>query len=66
MFKNDRIDVSRGIHVNKTNGLSLYVITGTFLILILELQSKVFSGFQNFMQKDMSFNDIVIISVKGI
>ena len=44
----------------------LYVITGAFLILILALHVKAFSGFQDLMQKAMSFNDIVIISVKGI
>ena len=44
----------------------LYVITGAFLILILALHPKAFSGFQDLMQKAISFNDIVIISVKGI
>ena len=62
MLEYDRIDVSEGIHVNKTNTLKECDIchyTG------FKYESYLCSVCHSFMQKAINFNDVAIVSIKG-
>ena len=66
MLEYDEIDVFAGIDVNKTYGCVIikFAITGT-VYNKFRYQSKVHDGCRNSMQQTIiSFNDIVIASVK--
>ena len=65
MLEYDKIDVSEGINVNKTNGCVIikFAITGTFYNKF-RYQSKVRDSCRNLMQQAISFDDIAIVSVK--
>ena len=67
MLEYERIDMSERIDVNKTNGLQECIICHYwyFLEMNFRFHSKVCDGCHDLMQKAMSFNDVVIVSVKG-
>lgn len=65
MLYHDRIDLSEGIGVNKTNESLKYIICQYyyFLEVGLEFQPKVPNGCHDLMEKTISFN-VAVISVK--
>ena len=67
MLEYDRIDVSEGIDVNKTNGLRQGIICHYwyFLVINFRFQPKVCNGCHDLMQAAVVFNDAAIFSVKG-
>ena len=60
------LDVSKGIDVNKTDGLREKIIYHYwyFLDIIVRFDPKVCNGCHDLMQKVMSFNDITIVLLK--
>ena len=68
MLEYDRIDISEGIDVNKSNGKSeecnichyWYFLDKNF-----SYQPHLCNGCHDLMQKAMSFNDIAIVFIKG-
>ena len=60
------LDVSKGIDVNKTDGLREKIICHYwyFLDIIVRFDPKVCNGCHDLMQKVMSFNDITIVLLK--
>ena len=68
MLEYDRIDISEGIDINKSNDKSkecdichyLYFLDKNF-----SYQPHLCHGCHDLMQKAMSFNDVSIVSVKG-
>ena len=67
MLEHDSIDVSDGIHVNKTDGLSERIICyyWYFLQINFKFQTEVCSGCHDLMQKVISFNDAAFVSANG-
>ena len=67
MLEYNRINVSEGINVNKTDGLRECIICHYwyFLDTDFKFQTEVCYGCHDFMQKAMSFNDNAIVPVKG-
>ena len=66
MLEYDRIEVSEGIDVNKTDGLRDCIICHWYCINIYSrFQSEVCDNCHDLMQNAMSFKDIGIVSVKG-
>ena len=68
MLEYDRIDISEGIDINKSNDKSKEFDIchyWYFLDKILSDQPHLFNGCHDLMQKAMSFNDVAIVSVKG-
>ena len=63
MVEYDRIDISKGIDVNKKMHQEnvIFVIIGTLKILVLNINHMN----HGLMQKAMNLNDIAIASVKG-
>ena len=64
----DRIDVSEGIDVNKSNNKSKEYYICHYWYFInknINYQKYLCNGCHDLMQKDMSFNNIAIVSVKG-
>ena len=68
MLEYERIDVSKRIDVNKTNGSREYVICHYwyFLEISFRFQPKECDGCLDLIQKATSFNDVAIVSVKRI
>ena len=66
MLEKNRIDVSKGIDVNKTDGSPECIICHQwyFLEIIFKFQPEVYNCCHNLMQKAISFND-AIVCVKG-
>ena len=66
MLEYNRINVSEGINVNKTDGLRECIICHYwyFLDTDFKFQTEVCYGCHDFMQKAMSFNDNAIVSIK--
>ena len=62
----DRIDISEGIDINKTNASKecVFVPIGILKILVLSM-SHIFAVVVMIMPKAMSFDDVVIVYVKG-
>ena len=68
MLECDKIDISKGIDVNKSNDKSKecdichywYCLDKTFTY-----EQYLCDGWHDSMQKAMSFNDVAIVSVKG-
>ena len=68
MLEYDRIDISEGIDVNKTNDKSKecdicrywYFLNKSF-----SYESHLCNRCHDLMQKAMSFNDVAIVSIKG-
>ena len=67
MLEYDRIDVSEGTDVNKTNGSREGIICHYwyFLVINFRFQPKVCNGCHDLMQTAVVFNDAAIFSVKG-
>ena len=66
MVEDDRIEVSEGIDVNKTDGLRwcIFYHCWYFLNMNFRFQPEVCNGCHELMQKAMSFNDVAVFSVK--
>ena len=68
MLEYNRIDISEGIDVNKSNDKSKECDIchyWHFLDKNFSYQRHLFNGCHDLMQKAMSFNDVAIVSVKG-
>ena len=67
MLEYDRIDISEGIDVNKTSASKEYDILHYYYFKDIGFKYELFlcNGCHDLMQKDMSFNDVVIVYVKG-
>ena len=67
MLEHDRIDISEGIDINKTNTSKEYNICHYwyFLDKNFNYEKYLCNGCHDLMQKAMSFNDIAIVSIKG-
>ena len=67
MLEYDRIDISEGIDVNKTNASKECDICHYwyFKDIGFKYESCLCNGCQNLMQKAMNFNDATIFSIKG-
>ena len=67
MLEYDRINNSEGIDVNKTNASKECDICHYwyFLDKDFKYEPHLYNGCHDLMQKDMNFNDVAIVSVKG-
>ena len=67
MLKYERIDISEGIDINKTNASKKCYICHYwyFLNKIFKYQPYVCNGCHDLVQKSMNFNYIAIVSGKG-
>ena len=67
MLNYDRIDVSEGVDVTKTDSLSECIICHYwyFLAINFRFQPEVYNGCHHLMQQTMRFNDVAVVSVKG-
>ena len=66
MLEYDRIDISEGIDINKTNASKECDICHYWYLLDKNVNYKPYlcNGCQDSMQKTMNFNDVVIVSIK--
>lgn len=64
MLEYDRIEVFKGIDVNKTHGLHQCINWQYFLKINSRFQPEVCYGCHDLMQKAMNFNDVAIVAVK--
>ena len=66
MLEYDRIDISKGIDINKTNASKECDICHYWYFLGRCFKHKPYlcNGCHNLMQKAMNFNDVAIVSVK--
>ena len=67
MLEYDRIDISEGVDINKTNAFKechiyhyLYLLHKNFTY-----EPHLCNGCHDLMQKAMNFNDVAIVSIKG-
>ena len=67
MLEYDRIDISEGIDINKTNASKECDICHYwyFLDKKFKYQPYLSNGCHDLMQKAMNFNDVAIVSLKG-
>ena len=67
MLEYDRIDISEGIDINKTNALKEYDICHYWYFKNIGFKYELYlcNRCHDLMQKAMSFNDVAIVSVKG-
>ena len=67
MLEYDKIEVSKGIDLDKTHGFREFIICHYwyFLDINFEFQIDVYNGGHNLTQKAMNFNDIAIATVRG-
>ena len=67
MLEYDKIHMSEGMDVNKTNESWKCIICNYYYFLKgnFRFRPKVCDGCHDFMQKDIGFNNVVIVSVKG-
>ena len=67
MLENDRIDVSEGIHVNKTSASKECDICHYWYFKDIGFRYEPYfcNGCHDLMQKAMGFNDVAIVYVKG-
>ena len=63
----EKIDISEGIDVNKTNLSKEYDICDYWFFkdIGFKYEKYLCNGFHNLMQKAMSFNNVAIVCVKG-
>ena len=63
----EKIDISEGIDVNKTNLSKEYDICDYWFFkdIGFKYEKYLCNGFHNLMQKAMSFNNVAIVYVKG-
>ena len=66
MLENDRIDISEGIHINKTNASKEYNICHYYFFKDIDFKYQPYlcKSCHELMQKAMSFNDVTIVYVK--
>ena len=67
MLKYDRIDISEGIDINKTNASRECDICHYWYFRDIGFKYKPYlcNGVDDLMQKTMNFNDVAIVSLKG-
>ena len=67
MLEHDRIDISEGFDVNKTNTSKECDICHYWYFKDISFKYELYlcNGCHNLMQKAMSFNDVAIVYVKG-
>ena len=67
MLEYEKIDISEGIDVNKTNLSKEYDICDYWFFkdIGFKYEKYLCNGFHNLMQKAMSFNNVAIVYVKG-
>ena len=67
MLEYDRIDISEGIDVNKTNASKECDICyyWYFKYIGFKYEPYLWNGFLGLMQKNYEFNDVAIVSVNG-
>ena len=67
MLEYGRIDISEGIYVNKTSASKQCDILHYYYFKDIGFKYELFlcNGCHDLMQKDMSFNDVAIIYIKG-
>ena len=67
MLEYDRIDISEGIDVEKTNASKQYDICHYWYFKDIDFKYEPYlcNGCHVFMQKAMNFNDVAILSIKG-
>ena len=67
MLENDKIDVSEGIHVNKTSASKECDICHYWYFKDIGFRYELYfcNGCHDLMQKAMGFNDVAIVYVKG-
>ena len=67
MLEYDRIDISEGIDINKTNVSKEYDISHYWYFKDIDFKYEPYlcNGCQDLMQKVIDFNDAAIVSVKG-
>ena len=66
MLEYDRIDISEGIDVNKTNASKEYICNYWYFKDIgFKYEPYLCNGCHDLMQKAMNFNDVAIVYVKG-
>ena len=68
MLEYDRIDISEGIDMNKTDASKEQGICNFWYFLSKNFHCKPYlcNDCLNLMQKSMNFNDVAIVSIKGI
>ena len=68
MLEYDRIDISEGIDINKTNASKECDICHYWYFLDkgFKYEPNLCNGSHDLMQKDLNFNDVAIVSVKKI
>ena len=68
MLEYDRIDISEGIDINKTNASKECDICHYWYFLDkgFKYEPNLCNGCHDLMQKDLNFNDVAIVSVKKI
>ena len=67
MLEYDRVNISEGIDINKTNASKQRDICHYwyFLDKYFNYERYLYNGFHDLIQKSMSFNDVAIVSIKG-
>ena len=67
MLEYNRVDISAGIDVNKTNLSKECDICHYWYLkdIVFKYESYLFNGCRDLMQKAMSFNNIAVVYVKG-
>ena len=65
MLEYDRIDISKGIDINKTNPSKECDIYWYFLDKNFNYEPYLCNGCHDLMQKGMNFIDVAIVSIKG-
>ena len=65
MLEYDRIDISGGIDINKTNASKECGICHYWYFLDKPYEPYLCSGCHDLMQKAMNFSDAAIVSIKG-
>ena len=67
MLESDRIDISEGIDINKTSASKECDISHSWYFLDKNVNYELYlrNGCHDLMQKAMTFNDVVIVSIKG-
>ena len=67
MLEYNRIDISEGIDINKTNASKEFDICHYWYFFDkgFKYEPYLCNGFHNLMQKAMSFNEVAIVSIKG-
>ena len=67
MLEYDRIDISEGININKTNAYKECGICHYWYFLDKNFKYEPYfcNGCHDLMQKAMEFNDVAVVSIKG-